>query len=89
MVKWFTDKYPVNLGLLYFEEPDSYGHEFGPDSPQMNEMIIGSVTFLVQSCYNGIMVWESFSDESIFNPPFGIYPIIHYSMKIWCMIFCF
>jgi ectonucleotide pyrophosphatase/phosphodiesterase family protein 5 len=41
MVKWFTDKYPVNLGLLYFEEPDSYGHEFGPDSPQMNEMIIG------------------------------------------------
>lgn len=41
MVKWFTDKYPVNLGLLYFEEPDAYGHKFGPDSPQVNEMIIG------------------------------------------------
>ena len=41
MVKWFTDKYSVNLGLLYFEEPDGYGHEFGPDSPQINDMIIG------------------------------------------------
>lgn len=41
VIGWFTDKYPVNLGLLYFEEPDGYGHKFGPDSPEVDNMVIG------------------------------------------------
>ncbi|KAK3103129.1 hypothetical protein FSP39_016717 [Pinctada imbricata] len=36
---WFTSKQPINLGLLYFEEPDGWGHWFGPDSQQVTDMI--------------------------------------------------
>ncbi|XP_069131622.1 bis(5'-adenosyl)-triphosphatase enpp4-like [Argopecten irradians] len=39
IIKWFTDDYPINLGILYFEQPDQLGHEVGPDSPEMREMI--------------------------------------------------
>ena len=35
IVDWFTDKYPINLGLLYFEEPDHTGHIYGPDSQEV------------------------------------------------------
>ncbi|XP_063403292.1 ectonucleotide pyrophosphatase/phosphodiesterase family member 5-like [Mytilus trossulus] len=40
IVRWFTDKYPVNLGLLYFEEPDHTGHQVGPDNPEINQKVI-------------------------------------------------
>ena len=37
IVDWFADPlYPINLGLLYFEEPDSTGHHFGPYSKEMD-----------------------------------------------------
>lgn len=39
IVSWFVDEYPINLGLLYYEEPDTTGHSFGPDSPQIIEKI--------------------------------------------------
>ncbi|XP_021367378.1 ectonucleotide pyrophosphatase/phosphodiesterase family member 5-like, partial [Mizuhopecten yessoensis] len=39
VIDWFTDEYPINLGLLYFEQPDTLGHEVGPDSPEMKKMI--------------------------------------------------
>ena len=39
MIKWFTMPYPVNLGLLYFEEPDEIEHEFGPLTPEVGKMI--------------------------------------------------
>ena len=39
IITWFTTKQPINLGLLYFEEPDGYGHLHGPDSDQMTNMI--------------------------------------------------
>lgn len=29
----------MNLGLLYFDEPDESGHKFGPDSPEVIEAI--------------------------------------------------
>ena len=33
IVKWLADdEFPINLGLLYMEEPDETGHAFGPDS---------------------------------------------------------
>ncbi|XP_052811046.1 ectonucleotide pyrophosphatase/phosphodiesterase family member 5-like isoform X1 [Mya arenaria] len=35
MIEWFTDEYPINLGLLYFEEPDKIAHQVGPDSPEV------------------------------------------------------
>ena len=40
-VGWFTGPYPVNLGLIYFQEPDETAHDFGPDSPQVTAMIGG------------------------------------------------
>ena len=51
IVNWFTEENPINLGLLYFSEPDHLGHNVGPDSPQMIEMIVALddlVGYLVQ-----------------------------------------
>ncbi|GAB1605422.1 bis(5'-adenosyl)-triphosphatase enpp4-like [Argonauta hians] len=40
IIDWFTDPlYPINLGLLYFEEPDKTGHKFGPDSPEIDRQL--------------------------------------------------
>ncbi|XP_029648124.1 bis(5'-adenosyl)-triphosphatase enpp4-like [Octopus sinensis] len=40
IIEWFTDpSYPINLGLLYFEEPDHTGHVFGPDSPEIDKKL--------------------------------------------------
>ncbi|XP_060077807.1 bis(5'-adenosyl)-triphosphatase enpp4-like [Ylistrum balloti] len=39
IIDWFNDEYPINLGLLYFEQPDALGHEVGPDSLEMKKMI--------------------------------------------------
>ncbi|CAL1538506.1 unnamed protein product [Lymnaea stagnalis] len=41
IVDWFTRENPINLGLLYFDQPDAYGHRYGPDSPQVASMISG------------------------------------------------
>ncbi|XP_046361866.2 ectonucleotide pyrophosphatase/phosphodiesterase family member 5-like [Haliotis rufescens] len=41
ILDWFTSTYPINLGLLYFEQPDEFGHQFGPDSSQVTRMIGG------------------------------------------------
>lgn len=39
-IKWILDpNTPANLILLYFEEPDSHGHVFGPNSEQVTEQI--------------------------------------------------
>lgn len=40
IIDWFTDPlYPINLGLLYFEEPDSTGHRFGPYSKEIDSKL--------------------------------------------------
>lgn len=40
VIGWFMDTdNPINLGLLYFEEPDEKGHVLGSDDPQMMELI--------------------------------------------------
>ncbi|XP_059170059.1 ectonucleotide pyrophosphatase/phosphodiesterase family member 5-like isoform X2 [Physella acuta] len=39
LIDWFTDEYPINLGLLYSDEPDIAGHAYGPDSPEVIEKI--------------------------------------------------
>ncbi|KAK3576513.1 hypothetical protein CHS0354_034187 [Potamilus streckersoni] len=39
VLDWFTVKNPINLGLLYFEEPDSIGHIYGPYSEQVVGMV--------------------------------------------------
>lgn len=39
ITEWFTSKEPINLGLLYWEEPDDMGHQLGPDSPLMGTVI--------------------------------------------------
>ena len=52
IIRWFTDdEHPINLGLLYFSEPDHLGHNVGPNDPQMIEMIVeldGLVGYLIQ-----------------------------------------
>ncbi|XP_020366912.1 ectonucleotide pyrophosphatase/phosphodiesterase family member 5 [Rhincodon typus] len=40
LIDWFRGKEPVNFGLLYWEEPDQSGHEFGPDNPFMDKVIV-------------------------------------------------
>lgn len=40
LIKWFKDEYPINLGLLYFDEPDHTGHKFGPDSKEVLSKIL-------------------------------------------------
>lgn len=39
IISWFIDDYPINLGLLYYPEPDATGHKNGPDSPEIIAMI--------------------------------------------------
>ncbi|KAJ8954062.1 hypothetical protein NQ318_004367 [Aromia moschata] len=40
VISWITDdEKPANLVMLYFEEPDTHGHAFGPDSEIVNELI--------------------------------------------------
>ncbi|XP_061177330.1 ectonucleotide pyrophosphatase/phosphodiesterase family member 5-like [Saccostrea echinata] len=40
IIDWFTDeKRPVNLGLLYFDEPDEAGHKFGAESPEITKAL--------------------------------------------------
>lgn len=40
VVFWLTnDTMPANCVFLYFEEPDSTGHRYGPDSPEVAEQI--------------------------------------------------
>ena len=33
-------KEPAHLGLLYFEEPDSSGHVYGPESKMVEDKIV-------------------------------------------------
>lgn len=39
IIEWFTSKEPINLGLLYWEDPDDMGHHLGPESPLMGPVI--------------------------------------------------
>ena len=51
IISWFTDKNPINLGLLYFNEPDHTGHYHGPDSKEMIQKIEeldGEVDYLLK-----------------------------------------
>ena len=42
MVKWFTspnESERINMGVLYFPEPDESGHEFGPYSQEIGQVL--------------------------------------------------
>lgn len=40
LVSWYLDKEnPINMGVLYFPEPDEYGHQYGPYSEQVVQKI--------------------------------------------------
>ncbi|XP_070567459.1 ectonucleotide pyrophosphatase/phosphodiesterase family member 5-like [Ptychodera flava] len=39
VIDWFTGDNPINLGLLYFNEPDHTGHQYGPDSDEILDVI--------------------------------------------------
>lgn len=40
LVSWFVSKEPINLGLLYINEPDHTGHKYGPNSTKLVKKII-------------------------------------------------
>ena len=41
VMDWFsTEDEPINLGLLYFEEPDNLGHLLGPNAPHILDTIV-------------------------------------------------
>jgi len=38
---WFTQaNMPINFGVMYYHEPDETGHQHGPDSTEMVQMIV-------------------------------------------------
>ncbi|NWJ10471.1 ENPP5 phosphodiesterase, partial [Crypturellus undulatus] len=39
LIDWFTSEEPINLGLLYWEQPDEMGHILGPENPLMGPVI--------------------------------------------------
>ncbi|XP_064603671.1 ectonucleotide pyrophosphatase/phosphodiesterase family member 5-like [Liolophura sinensis] len=39
LVSWFVSKEPINLGLLYINEPDHTGHKYGPNSTNLVKKI--------------------------------------------------
>ncbi|RUS81015.1 hypothetical protein EGW08_011220 [Elysia chlorotica] len=39
IIQWFTDPYPINLGLMYFMQPDYDGHMYGPESEEVTKRI--------------------------------------------------
>lgn len=40
IISWYlVEETPINLGLLYFNEPDHFGHEVGPTSPELMKLI--------------------------------------------------
>lgn len=51
-INWFVGPpYPINLGLIYFHEPDKTGHIFGPDSQEVTDKIAqldGDVGYLLE-----------------------------------------
>ena len=43
MIKWFTNPSEterINMGVLYFPEPDESGHEFGPHSEEIKQVLL-------------------------------------------------
>ncbi|XP_060087282.1 ectonucleotide pyrophosphatase/phosphodiesterase family member 5 [Heteronotia binoei] len=61
LIEWFTSEDPINLGLLYWEQPDEKGHVLGPDNPRM-ESVIRDVddllSYLVQEL-KGAKLWDA------------------------------
>lgn len=40
LISWFTHPTtPINLGVLYIEEPDTHGHSLGINSPSFNKIL--------------------------------------------------
>ncbi|KAH9524996.1 Ectonucleotide pyrophosphatase/phosphodiesterase member 5 [Bulinus truncatus] len=39
MIEWFTYENPINLGLIYFAEPDHTAHIYGPNSSNVTKVI--------------------------------------------------
>lgn len=39
VVEWFS-KFNLDFATLYFDQPDGEGHEFGPESPEYEKMVI-------------------------------------------------
>lgn len=61
LIEWFTSEEPINLGLLYWEQPDEMGHILGPDNPHMESVITeidNLLSYLVQELKKAAL-WDT------------------------------
>ena len=52
VINWF-EKFDLDFACLYFDQPDSEGHSYGPDSSEYAEMVISQIlaqNSLIKSC---------------------------------------
>lgn len=64
VINWYN-KFDLDFLCLYFDEPDSTGHKFGPDSKEYMEKVL--INLNLCSTYNffldwlyGFCIWISF-----------------------------
>lgn len=60
VLSWFRhDEKPINLGLVYYEQPDEYCHPFGPESSQVSWSLTSlsplSLSFIPSCCLISIL----------------------------------
>ncbi|GAB6029723.1 Bis(5'-adenosyl)-triphosphatase enpp4, variant 2 [Chamberlinius hualienensis] len=61
VINWFLDPArPVNVVYLYFEEPDSTAHTYGPDSEEVIEQIqrADNITGYLRSRLESVGLWD-------------------------------
>ena len=96
VVNWFSaEDNPINLGLLYFSEPDHSGHKFGPDSEVMIDLIVELdklVGYLIQRLKD-VKLWHKMniiltSDHGMAEVDDGIYLDDHVDEALYTEISC-
>ncbi|XP_039260497.2 ectonucleotide pyrophosphatase/phosphodiesterase family member 7-like [Styela clava] len=53
VMKWFTED-DFDFVALYFEQPDAFGHKFGPDSDEVLKMILPAIDRTLQHLFKQV-----------------------------------
>lgn len=66
LISWFTDKKkPINLGLLYFPEPDELGHKTGAGSQNVTDFIKNELNDILGYLFTRLKEVNLFDDMNI------------------------
>ncbi|XP_053396053.1 ectonucleotide pyrophosphatase/phosphodiesterase family member 5-like [Mercenaria mercenaria] len=66
LIEWFTDKTaPINLGLLYFPEPDEIAHETGAGSVNVTDFIKGELNNVLGYLFKRLKEVNLFEEMNI------------------------